>query len=808
MLAMNILHQEQLYTMETAIERDIIENANFAWSGHFGHKGILQVHSIADFWSWMRLGFLGLVVKPGWLYSEPAPDILGGPDMTSRPDMPTAWLFNGYERPAPVANEYLHYAKVISGIRMRQSVSGAGDFCVLPSLLDPALLSQWLAKPCFPSDLGLLSPEVHEAENFLGLQREEFLFPDLFTIQELTQQVLDMEDGCAYSNATGNACRCEWCSAGAQSLRPWIDEETSRVEISMVVYNAQYGSYTYVSVNFMFNRGGHIHSFIHCLSAFVNPFLRPGPELALTLVAATLWIGALLYALAAELTEIRGAIRNSNAGLRKALWEDYVGFYNMVDWSSIIVGSLAIGYYFQSRIAASAVNELLPSMIDASLKPDANYQSTVKEFFRAAEDMSKAKKDTELQLMFYPLIIMMRLFRSFEAQPRLALVSATLKTAAPDLGHFFMIFLCVYLCFVVSSLLFFGQDLESFSTMDRALHTSFLAMFGDWDWNAMTDVGMLRAAVWFWVFMVMMVLFMLNMLLAIIMDAYQMEKYKTSDATTLWQQILDMIERRRQYIRGERVRLTDVWKTFRRQYAGKEKAMLSSDQLLSVEYLVNTVTRMPEQQALRTMVHSLKRDDILTHGFMTEEQVNKHVEKTLGSMELKIKAILEDVEFINDKLDFFDRLLAPGDAEYDFYFGADGQSHDQASRLWIYNSITAISEELQQNFVRGIQRIGTWQDEFECERPGQKPGRHPNSWETAGAKPFLREKRQTLGVCALFFGGGEETWGSTSTGRGDRSRPRECSEPHECGTFLDRKVHVHLVRKKNRETEVEVGLSR
>ncbi|CAK9037383.1 unnamed protein product [Durusdinium trenchii] len=727
MLAMNILHQEQLYTMETAIERDIIENANFAWSGHFGHKGILQVHSIADFWSWMRLGFLGLVVKPGWLYSEPAPDILGGPDMTSRPDMPTAWLFNGYERPAPVANEYLHYAKVISGIRMRQSVSGAGDFCVLPSLLDPALLSQWLAKPCFPSDLGLLSPEVHEAENFLGLQREEFLFPDLFTIQELTQQVLDMEDGCAYSNATGNACRCEWCSAGAQSLRPWIDEETSRVEISMVVYNAQYGSYTYVSVNFMFNRGGHIHSFIHCLSAFVNPFLRPGPELALTLVAATLWIGALLYALAAELTEIRGAIRNSNAGLRKALWEDYVGFYNMVDWSSIIVGSLAIGYYFQSRIAASAVNELLPSMIDASLKPDANYQSTVKEFFRAAEDMSKAKKDTELQLMFYPLIIMMRLFRSFEAQPRLALVSATLKTAAPDLGHFFMIFLCVYLCFVVSSLLFFGQDLESFSTMDRALHTSFLAMFGDWDWNAMTDVGMLRAAVWFWVFMVMMVLFMLNMLLAIIMDAYQMEKYKTSDATTLWQQILDMIERRRQYIRGERVRLTDVWKTFRRQYAGKEKAMLSSDQLLSVEYLVNTVTRMPEQQALRTMVHSLKRDDILTHGFMTEEQVNKHVEKTLGSMELKIKAhgtrgerqiqaILEDVEFINDKLDFFDRLLAPGDAEYDFYFGADGQSHDQASRLWIYNSITAISEELQQNFVRGIQRIGTWQDEFECEQ--------------------------------------------------------------------------------------------
>eukprot|EP00434_Breviolum_minutum_P040410 symbB.v1.2.035908.t1/scaffold4946.1/size32542/2 len=717
MLAMNILHQEQLYAIETAIERDIIENANFAWSGAFGHKGIEQVFSIADFWSWLRLGFVGLIVKPHWRYSELAPEVLGGPLFESR-SPPTEWLFAGYERPAPVRNEYLHYAKIVSGVRLRQAVSpSSSDFCVFPNLLDSQKLSQWLAKPCFPSDMGILAPEVHEAENFDNLQREEFLFPDASSVQELIRQILDMEDGCAHASSIGDVtqCRCEWCKTQT-SPRPWIDEKTTRVEISMVVYNAQYGSYTYVSVNFIFNRGGHIHSFLHCLSAFVNPFLRSGTELAVTAVAAFLWIGALVYAAVGETLEIISAIRNSNAGLWKAIWEDYIGFYNVVDWSSIIIGTLAIGYYIQSRIAAGAVNEMMPAMIDASLNPGENYKATVKEFFTAAEYMSKAKKDTELQLMFYPLIIMMRLFRSFEAQPRLALVSATIKTAAPDLGHFLMIFLCVYVCFVVSSLLFFGQDLESFSTMDRALHSSFLAMFGDWEWNSMTDVGLLRAAVWFWLFMIVMVLFLMNMLLAIIMDAYQMEKYKASDATTLWQQILDMIQRRRQYTRGERVRLTDVWNTFRRQYAGKEKAMLESDNIISVEYLVTNVTRMPYKQALRTLVNSLQRDDVLRHGFLTEEQVNKHVESSLGSMDIKIKAILDDVEFISDKVDFFDRLLAPGDAEYDFYFGADGHTTDEASRMWIHNSVSAISEDLQSNFVKGLQRIGTWQDEFECEQ--------------------------------------------------------------------------------------------
>eukprot|EP00438_Fugacium_kawagutii_P023523 Skav207256 [mRNA] locus=scaffold2560:104811:121170:- [translate_table: standard] len=418
-LAMNILHQEQLYTIETAIEKDIIENANFAWSGNFGHKGIEE--------------------------------------------------------------EYLHYARIVSGVRLRQAVSPAGSsFCVFPNMLDVKDASTWLAKPCFPSDLGLLSPEVHEAENFENLQREEFLFPDISSLQELQQQILDMEDGCAYAASVVDPrqCRCEWCKAQA-SPRPWLDEETGRVEISMVVYNPQYGSYTYVSVNFMFNRGGHVHSFIHCLSAFVNPLLRSASELVVTSVAAFLWIGALVYAAIGETLEIISVIRNSNAGVWKAVREDYIGFYNMVDWSSIIIGTLAIGYYIQSRVAAGAVNAMMPSMIEASLNPGSDYKATAQQFFLAAENMSKA-----------------------------------------------------------------------------------------------------------------------------------------------------------------------------REYAGKEKAMLSSDKVISVEYLVNNVTGMPYNQALRTLVNSLERDD----------------------------AITEDVEFISDKLDFFDRLLAPGDAEYDFYFGADGHTPDEASR--------------------------------------------------------------------------------------------------------------------------------
>ena len=319
-LALNILHQEQLYAIEEAYERDIIENANFAWSGNFGHKGIEQVFSFADFWSWMRLGFLSLLARSQWLYSESAPQAFGGPVTAgtsyNASALPQSWLFTGYEKPAPVANDYLQYAKLVSGVRMRQAVSAAdSQYCIFPNSLELQLQNDWLRKPCFPSDLGLLSPELQEAENFLNLEREEFLFPDLLSTTEMTRKLLDMEDGCHFSSMSGNpdGCLCHWCKAQTPR-QPWIDERTARIEISMLLFNAQYGAYTYVSVNFMLNRGGHIHAFMHSLSAFVSPFLRPFSELLLTVIAGILWVAALVYAAAAETWEMIHTVRHSSNG--------------------------------------------------------------------------------------------------------------------------------------------------------------------------------------------------------------------------------------------------------------------------------------------------------------------------------------------------------------------------------------------------------------------------------------------------------------------------------------------------------------
>merc|ERR1719181_1519015 len=92
-LALMHLKQHSVFAVEGALQFDVEENANFAWSHNFGHKTIFDVNSIADFWSWLHIGFLPLVVQQSWSYSEDlqaAYESLNGSSTYTTGDLPSS----------------------------------------------------------------------------------------------------------------------------------------------------------------------------------------------------------------------------------------------------------------------------------------------------------------------------------------------------------------------------------------------------------------------------------------------------------------------------------------------------------------------------------------------------------------------------------------------------------------------------------------------------------------------------------------------------------------------------------------------
>merc|ERR1719456_242178 len=108
------LSQDKVSIVENALTADITENANFAWAHYFGHKGIEDVNSYADFWSWTRLGLLPLVTSPSGYSEDLGSTVIhdrGRPyyDVDS---LPLQRQFPGHRKAVPVRNDYLRFNRV------------------------------------------------------------------------------------------------------------------------------------------------------------------------------------------------------------------------------------------------------------------------------------------------------------------------------------------------------------------------------------------------------------------------------------------------------------------------------------------------------------------------------------------------------------------------------------------------------------------------------------------------------------------------------------------------------------------------
>jgi len=596
------LKQADVFIVEGAVRFDIEQNANFAWAINFGHKTVYDVNSFGDFWSWFGIGFLPLMVQHSWGYSESMqagydatmPDGMAAPFDSST--LPGSWGMNDTSHfgGLPVRDDYLHYNRIIGGIRMRQERAAIGwDLCRMPPNVPEDIWKSWLGKPCTTKNPNYeLPPQVTQAETFAEPARVEWLMTALDSVREIQRKVVDMEDGCsdmadklntagpeeAPNGGDGITCGCKTCSEGTGVLGPWLDEQTERIEIGLILYNFQYGLYSYVTTNMFFNRGGHIHKLVHVQSSWANAFTGTLAEIVIMLICDIIWILALTYILVQEVKEVIRVVQFSQERWYKSLKNEYLSMWNIVDWISIFVAYSVVVSWIRVYISTAVVNEDFQRIASINLasvnstEARGAYEGDIATFFESVEGMVETEQLYRLSFMFYPMVVLLRLFKSFDAQPRLAVVTRTLVQASSDMVHFFIIFFSCYFCLSINAVLLFGKDFVAFASMSRSVITCFRGLFGDWEYKKMREVGLLACALWFWSFMLLLFMLLLNMLLAIVMEAYGDVK-STTEGLTLPKQVSEMVRRYRQTRRGDRVRLNDIWDAFFKTI-GDEKDMV------------------------------------------------------------------------------------------------------------------------------------------------------------------------------------------------------------------------------------------
>ncbi len=87
----------------------------------------------------------------------------------------------------------------------------------------------------------------------------------------------------------------------------------------------------------------------------------------------------------------------------------------------------------------------------------------------------------------------------------------------------------------------FGAFLDSYSTPNKAINTSFLALLGDFNYTEMLEVAPITASLWFWSFMIFTSFILLNLLIAIIFDHYMVVRDEVGETKGLGTQSIQFI---------------------------------------------------------------------------------------------------------------------------------------------------------------------------------------------------------------------------------------------------------------------------
>merc|ERR1719337_132741 len=105
-------------------------------------------------------------------------------------------------------------------------------------------------------------------------------------------------------------------------------------------------------------------------------------------------------------------------------------------------------------------------------------------------------------MTWYTIVIMMRFFKAFLAQPKLAVVTHTIIQSLPDVVHFLIVLMLVFLAYAVSGMFLFGERMIQFSEMGFAIMTCFFIMLGDFDWLELSEEHLITTCAWFFSFMI------------------------------------------------------------------------------------------------------------------------------------------------------------------------------------------------------------------------------------------------------------------------------------------------------------------
>ncbi|RLN58910.1 hypothetical protein BBJ29_000197 [Phytophthora kernoviae] len=131
-------------------------------------------------------------------------------------------------------------------------------------------------------------------------------------------------------------------------------------------------------------------------------------------------------------------------------------------------------------------------------------------------------------------LIGLQILDRFHFHPQLNILTRTVANALRQFRSFFVVFFVIFSSFTIIGCMIFGDRAKEFSSLDNAMASCINVLFNAFDFDSIKDLRF--SVAFYWIYMIVVSLVLMNMMLAIVLDAYEQvssDSYKLEVSVSL-----------------------------------------------------------------------------------------------------------------------------------------------------------------------------------------------------------------------------------------------------------------------------------
>lgn len=281
--------------------------------------------------------------------------------------------------------------------------------------------------------------------------------------------------------------------------------DTVSFVIDIVTYNAEVSAYAVTSLKLEYQNGGLVKPSATTISAKAIPYKRSEPYVVDILVGL-----CFLKDLYRQICELWSKDPQFLASLKT--------FWRFIDYSTtVLVVTFYVVWGIVVKITATDVKELLEQY---HISKDTDIVKVLATITASLQKVANFTIALRLVATAATLCLGVRILESFRFHPRLNVLSKTVARSLSKFSAFFLVCFVIVVTFALSGHVIFGDRVEDFSNITHSLRTCINILFGTFNFAAMDGLLGPVAYVYYWIYMVVVTLVLLNMTLAIVLDTY------------------------------------------------------------------------------------------------------------------------------------------------------------------------------------------------------------------------------------------------------------------------------------------------